>query len=83
MAYVQIDTINEIALDNIQLESGVYITNPVASLENESNDQIHIISDHNCYLICNKSPRDGSKFQVIPYIFADVFEILKTLPSLM
>lgn len=72
--YKQVETDKNAVLDN-----GVEFT-PVATLADEYGGRCQISIDDHCYILRLKQS-DG-KYKTTAWIFPEVFEVLKTLPSL-
>lgn len=65
----------------ITMESGSELY-PVASLENSLGAQAHFIQDDHCYVLVLANTKVGERFRQTAWIFAEAFEVLKTLPPL-
>lgn len=72
--YKQVETSKEIVMSGSKC-----IMDTVATLEDEYGGVCQIINDDHCYVVCLKQP-DGT-YKQSTHIFAEVFQVLKKLPS--
>jgi len=72
--YKQVETTPEIVMSG---NNSIML--PVATLKDEYGGVCQIINDDHCYQCCLKQ-NDGT-YKPTTYIFKELFEVLKTLPS--
>lgn len=72
MRYHQIDTTSEIVMENNS------IVHPIATLS-DGFGMCQIIEDDHCYVLCLQ--KENGKYAPSPYIFAEAFEVIKTLST--